>query len=172
MENFTKYCTFETKWGYVLIAWNQHGICYLSLPGRKDKDRKNKIKDKFPGAKKGDPSEIRETIKLVKKYFAGEKVIFKEKLDWSWATPFQKKALKELLKIPYGNTISYGELAKKAGSPKAARAVGTANAGNMIPLIIPCHRVIRSDGAFGGFSGPGGVRQKKRMLEMEQCGKY
>ncbi len=80
-------------------------------------------------------------------------------------TNFQKRVWRELLKIPYGTTISYQELAKSAGNPKASRAVGNANGKNPIAIIIPCHRVISKNGTIGGFSG--GVEIKKELLKLE-----
>jgi methylated-DNA-[protein]-cysteine S-methyltransferase len=80
---------------------------------------------------------------------------------------FQRRVAKQCRSIPYGQTISYAELAAKSGSPRAARAVGNCMAGNRIPLIVPCHRVVRSDGRLGSFSAPGGVGMKRRLLALE-----
>jgi methylated-DNA-[protein]-cysteine S-methyltransferase len=82
-------------------------------------------------------------------------------------TDFQLRVLKQCRKIPFGRTISYAELAAKAGSPRAARAIGNCMAANPIPLLIPCHRVVRSDGQLGSYSAPGGVGMKRRLLALE-----
>ena len=82
-------------------------------------------------------------------------------------TDFQARVLEQCRKIPYGRTVSYAELASKAGSPRAARAVGNCMAGNLIPLLIPCHRVVKSDGRLGSYSAPGGVGMKRRLLDLE-----
>lgn len=87
------------------------------------------------------------------------------------SSDFSKKILKTCKTIEFGQTISYGQLAGRAGFPQAARAAGAALAKNRLPLIIPCHRVIRADNRIGGFSTNGGVRMKKRMLELEQRGR-
>lgn len=79
-------------------------------------------------------------------------------------TVFQKKVWKEIYKIPKGKTITYKELAKRVGKPNAVRAVGNAAGTNLYPVIIPCHRVIRSDGSLGGYSGKGGVKTKRMLL--------
>ena len=84
------------------------------------------------------------------------------------ATDFQKLVWAEIDKIPYGTTITYKEIAKKIGKPKAARAVANACGQNPIPIIRPCHRVICSDGKIGGYSAPGGSEMKKKLLEDEQ----
>ena len=83
-------------------------------------------------------------------------------------TFFQKKVWQELLKIPKGQTRSYKEIAIAIGNPKAARAVANACGKNPYPIKIPCHRVIRSDGGLGGYSGPGGVKTKKKLLASER----
>jgi methylated-DNA-[protein]-cysteine S-methyltransferase len=82
-------------------------------------------------------------------------------------TPFQKRVWDELLKIPYGETTTYGELARRLGTPNAARAVGAANGRNPIPVIVPCHRVIGSNGALTGFGG--GLPTKRKLLDLEQA---
>lgn len=90
-------------------------------------------------------------------------------VDWSGRTPFQRTVLHCCREIPYGEVASYGELARRAGSPQSARAVGNVMARNRIPLIIPCHRVVASRGALGGFSAPGGLSMKKRLLQLENA---
>lgn len=100
----------------------------------------------------------------LKEYFAGNRKEFDLPLSLQ-GTPFQVKAWQTLLEIPYGKTFSYSDQAKKMKQPKAVRAVGTANSKNPICLIIPCHRVTRSDGTLGGYAG--GVQIKQRLLELE-----
>ena len=98
-------------------------------------------------------------------YFSGKKVNFKEKLDLTGGTDFQKKVWKAMLKIPFGETRSYGWLAQQAGGKNKARAAGAACGANPIPIIIPCHRVIKSDKTLGGFSS--GLGNKKKLLAIE-----
>lgn len=98
-------------------------------------------------------------------YFQGKPVIFNIPLDIFQGTIFRKKVWKTLQKIPYGETRSYRWVAQQMGMPRAPRAVGQANAKNPIPIIIPCHRVIRSDGSLGGFSC--GINIKKALLDLE-----
>jgi methylated-DNA-[protein]-cysteine S-methyltransferase len=83
-------------------------------------------------------------------------------------TVFRQKVLKLCRRIPFGKTMTYGELAAKAGSPRAARAVGSCMAHNRIPLVIPCHRVVPSSGRLGNYSAPGGTKTKQRLLDMER----
>jgi methylated-DNA-[protein]-cysteine S-methyltransferase len=89
------------------------------------------------------------------------------KLDLGQLSVFQHRVLEECRKIPFGATLSYGQLATRAGSARAYRAVGNCMAGNKIPIIIPCHRVVQSSGELGSYSAPGGVRMKKRLLSIE-----
>lgn len=90
-----------------------------------------------------------------------------EAVDLADLTPFQQRALRATAAIPRGEVRTYGEIAAAIGAPGAARAVGSALAGNPVPLIIPCHRVVRADGRLGNYSGPGGPGSKRRLLEWE-----
>lgn len=98
-------------------------------------------------------------------YFMGNLKVFSIQLEEQPGTPFQRRVWEKLQEIPYGETRSYSAVAQTAGNPNAARAVGLANGSNIIPIIIPCHRVIKSDGSLGGY-GPG-PHIKKKLLELE-----
>jgi methylated-DNA-[protein]-cysteine S-methyltransferase len=89
------------------------------------------------------------------------------KLNLGRITPFRKRVIEAARRIGYGRTLAYGELAANAGSPGAARAIGTVMATNLFPIIVPCHRVVASGGAIGGFSAPHGIELKRRLLNME-----
>ena len=99
-------------------------------------------------------------------YFAGERTEFDVPLDLI-GTPFQVKAWRALAEIPYGETVSYGQQAEHIGHPRAFRAVGSANGKNPVAIILPCHRVINSDGGLGGFGGGDGLPTKRRLLDLE-----
>jgi methylated-DNA-[protein]-cysteine S-methyltransferase len=116
-----------------------------------------------PGWERND-SALRPAREQLAAYFAGERFHFDLLLDLA-GTPFQKRVWQELLQIPYGATISYVELARRVGQPKAARAVGSANGRNPIAIVIPCHRVIAADGSLGGYGG--GLDRKKWLLDHE-----
>ncbi len=101
-------------------------------------------------------------------YFQGAQVEFQDvKLKLTKMTPFQSRVVQALQQIGYGRQITYGELAERAGSPRAARAVGTVMSSNRIPILIPCHRVIASGGKLGGFSAPQGTSLKEHLLQLE-----
>lgn len=101
-------------------------------------------------------------------YFSGRRKDFDIRLDLQ-GTPFQLKVWAELRKLKFGATTSYLEIAKRIGSPKAMRAVGSANGKNPICIIVPCHRVIAANGTLGGYSGLGGLQTKKKLLQLENA---
>jgi methylated-DNA-[protein]-cysteine S-methyltransferase len=109
---------------------------------------------------------VLETARQLRAYFDGELKDFQLVLDFE-GTQFQKSVWHELEKIPYGRTRSYRELACDIGAPKAIRAVGAANGANPIPIVVPCHRVIGSNGKLVGYGG--GLELKRRLLELEGC---
>jgi len=103
--------------------------------------------------------------KTLKAYFSGKKVNFKGSLDLTGGTAFQKRVWKAMLKIPPGQTRSYGWLARQVGGRDKARAVGAACGVNPVPIVVPCHRVIREDGTLGGYGG--GLSIKRKLLKIE-----
>ena len=114
-----------------------------------------------------DDGALRPVARQLEEYFAGERTHFDVEVDLSGLTPFQQAVLRATLEIPYGMVRSYKEVAEAAGRPGAARAAGAALGNNPVGIIVPCHRVIASDGSIGGFSSAGGVETKRRLLELE-----
>lgn len=108
---------------------------------------------------------IVDAAEQLREYLAGERQEFSLEIDWSLLRPFQREVLQFTFAIPYGETRTYSEIAQHIGRPRAARAVGRAQATNPMPLVIPCHRVIASDGSLGGFSA--GLEIKRRLLDLE-----
>jgi len=100
-------------------------------------------------------------------YFAGSPQRFSVAIDWTQFEPFQRRVLQRCATIEYGDRISYGELAEEIGAPRAARAVGNALRSNPITIVIPCHRVVRSDGSLGGYGGEDREQRKATLLELE-----
>ncbi|WAL94861.1 methylated-DNA--[protein]-cysteine S-methyltransferase [Streptomyces sp. Je 1-369] len=102
----------------------------------------------------------------LREYFAGERHDFELPLDWSLVTGFNRQVLRELASgVPYGAVVGYGDLARRVGSPGAAQAVGLAMGANPLPVVVPCHRVVESDGGIGGFGG--GLETKRQLLALE-----
>ena len=152
------YTTMESPVGMLRLVAEELGLRTVwFVRGRKE--------EKPDAEWKEDAAFFVEVIRQLNAYFAGELREFEIPL-LMLGTDFQKQVWKALLTIPYGETMSYGELAKKIGEPKAVRAVGAANGQNPIPIIVPCHRVIGSDGSLTGFGG--GLENKKKLLELEK----
>jgi methylated-DNA-[protein]-cysteine S-methyltransferase len=125
--------------------------------------RRRPTKHEHPaGAARRPP--LREAIRQLQAYFRGDLHEFDLPLEAS-GTAFQRQTWKALQSIPYGETISYAELARRVGNPRAVRAVGTANGANPLPIVIPCHRVIGSDGKLTGYGG--GLDIKQQLLKLE-----
>ncbi|PZG96155.1 cysteine methyltransferase [Streptomyces sp. NTH33] len=109
---------------------------------------------------------LAEPIRQVRAYFAGERRDFDLPLDWSLISGFNRQVLHELASgVPYGTVVGYGDLAERVGQPGAAQAVGAAMGSNPLPVVVPCHRVVESDGGIGGFGG--GLEAKRRLLALE-----
>ncbi|MFE9168545.1 methylated-DNA--[protein]-cysteine S-methyltransferase [Streptomyces kebangsaanensis] len=120
----------------------------------------------------GEPSEepgsplLAEPMRQVRAYFTGERRDFDLPLDWSLISGFNRQVLRELASgVPYGTVVGYGDLAERVGQPGAAQAVGAAMGSNPLPVVVPCHRVVESDGGIGGFGG--GLEAKRRLLALE-----
>lgn len=108
---------------------------------------------------------LAEPIRQLGAYFAGERHDFELPLDWSLISGFNRQVLRELTTVPYGAVVGYGDLARRVGQPGAAQAVGMAMGANPLPVVVPCHRVVESDGGIGGFGG--GVETKRQLLALE-----
>lgn len=111
------------------------------------------------------PDAFSDLVERLKEYYLGRKVAFPDKLDLTGATPFQRAVWTAAQRIPYGETRSYRWVAERIGKPQAARAVGQALGRNPLAIIVPCHRVLASDGRLGGFGG--GLEMKRRLLQRE-----
>ncbi|MHC4060414.1 MAG: methylated-DNA--[protein]-cysteine S-methyltransferase [Planctomycetota bacterium] len=162
------YTIFKTKFGYFGLAGTQAGLLRTCLPMPRAGRVKPLLLEVYPSAshEKGLFRPLQEQITA---YFEGAYVDFDTNLPilLQGFSPFARSVLAACRNVRYGHTISYAALAAKAGSPNAARAIGGVMARNPAPLIIPCHRVIRTNGKIGGFSAAGGASLKRRLLQME-----
>ncbi len=160
------YHVFETALGTAAIAWNDAGVTRFNLPGPKE-TATNRLGGATPAEP---PPHIAAVVEHARRYFAGERIGFEGVgLDLSGAEPFRRAIYQALRKVGFGETVTYGELAKRVGAnePQAAQDVGVAMARNPVPLIIPCHRVLAAGGKLGGFSAPGRTETKEKMLALE-----
>lgn len=155
------YRYLETPIGVLLIAGDRNSVQRIEFP------KNGKPGDPGPGWSKTAEGPIEEAARQLREYFAGQRTGFELPLAPE-GTAFQKRVWRKLQDIPYGETISYGELARRAGNPKASRAVGAANGANPIPIVIPCHRVIGANGKLTGFGG--GLPIKEALLTLERVG--
>jgi methylated-DNA-[protein]-cysteine S-methyltransferase len=164
------YLIFETAVGFCGIAWGRAGITRLQLPTTSHASAERILVRRLPDAQPGTPTpEVQEVVAAIVRYFAGEKIDFSDvKLDLGMQEAFYQRIYAAARQVGWGQTTTYGTLAKELGAPpEAARDVGQAMAKNPVPLIIPCHRVLAAGGKLGGFSAPGGVAAKTRMLALE-----
>jgi len=160
------YSSFEsTLLKKVFVASTERGVCMVDFLKSENNFLKS-LRSKFPGELIRNDQKNRDVLNQLKKYLKGDLKRFDCKMDLK-GTSFQKKVWTALSKIPYGQTRSYKEIGRAIGHPKAFRAVGNANGQNSIPLIIPCHRVIESNGGLGGFGH--GVNVKKQLLDFERA---
>ena len=152
------YAYLETPIGALLIAGDDAAVHRISFPQR---SRAAKPEPDWQESQRGP---VGEAMRQLREYFAGKRAAFDLPLAPE-GTAFQRSVWRQLQQIPYGETISYGELARRVGNPKASRAVGSANGANPLPIVIPCHRVIAGDGTLGGFGG--GLPTKQTLLALE-----
>jgi methylated-DNA-[protein]-cysteine S-methyltransferase len=157
---------FRVKPGWMGLVGDERGIQRIYLPGLEKEDLRKRIQSEFPGCQEK-AAFLEEAEKELKEYFEGRRSHFGMVLDLSRITPFQKKVYQVMSSIPFGEVRTYGWLAQRIGNPRALRAVGSANARNRWPLVIPCHRVVGSDGRLTGFSAPGGLDLKASLLKLE-----
>ncbi len=153
-----RYDVIETPIGPLLAAADEEGLRRIYFP-----DRKGRVHEAGTGWVR-DPQPFRELRAQLADYFAGRRRTFALKLAPE-GTEFQQATWRALVEIPYGETVSYAELARRIGRPAASRAVGAANGANPLPIVVPCHRVIGADGSLTGFGG--GLPIKRALLELE-----
>jgi|LSQX01.2.fsa_nt_gb methylated-DNA-[protein]-cysteine S-methyltransferase len=162
------YCTcFRSPLGWMGICWHHVAVARLSI-GHATREAalgalEVSVRPDRPAGSVDPP-----LIERLAAYAAGEPVDFRAvAVDFNGRTPFQRRVASACREVLFGQTTTYAALAASAGSPKAARAVGQCLASNRVPLIVPCHRVLGSDRRLGGFSAPGGIDLKRRLLELE-----
>ncbi|HID87874.1 MAG TPA: methylated-DNA--[protein]-cysteine S-methyltransferase [Anaerolineae bacterium] len=157
---------FETALGWIGVAASGRGIVALNLPRPTREAALSDLRARWPKADLLSEEALGDLGDQLRRYAAGEGVAFRVDLDLSHQTPFRRRVLEATLRIPYGETRSYAWIARQIGKPKAYRAVGQALRANPIPILIPCHRVVASDGGLRGYAG--GLEMKRRLLALER----
>ncbi|MGC8873034.1 MAG: methylated-DNA--[protein]-cysteine S-methyltransferase [Chloroflexia bacterium] len=154
-----------SPWGSLRLLATEDGLCRIVLPGEAGVERWVGRYRSGSVLEEGSPL-LAGTAQQLEEYFEGKRRSFDLPLVL-YGTPFQKTVWQALLEIPYGETRSYQEVAAAIGRPQASRAVGAAIGANPVPIVIPCHRVVRSDGSLGGYGG--GLFLKVALLQLEGC---
>jgi methylated-DNA-[protein]-cysteine S-methyltransferase len=166
-----QYTVFKTRWGWFGLLGFEKGLVRTCLPVAFQEAVQRRLLSGIEGAIP-EKKAYRSLEKEIASYYEGCRVDFRNvAVCLDGLTDFQKDILTALRTVTYCHTVSYGDLARLIKNPKASRAIGSVMAINPLPLIIPCHRVIKQDGSLGYFSAPGGVHTKQRMLDLEKQGK-
>lgn len=151
--------------GRLLLAGSDAGLCRVAFEGEDHHAVLADVARRLGARVQPDSGALDEVASELERYFAGTGREFRAPVDLRLTSGFRRTALERLREIPYGERIGYGELAALAGHPRAARAVGTACATNPVPIVVPCHRVVRADGSFGAYGG--GTDVKRYLLDLE-----
>ena len=161
------YATADSPFGTLLLAKTPHGLVRLGLPGEDVEAMLVDLAGRISPRVLEDHARLDEERRELDDYFAGRRHAFELPIDWQLSGGFLLRARQGIAAIPYGETRTYTDLARTAGNERAVRAAGSACSRNPIPLVVPCHRVLRSDGSLGGYAG--GLEMKERLLELEQA---
>lgn len=160
------YRTVDSPVGPLLLAATDLGLVRIAYACENHEAVLQTLSDRISPRILNAPTRLDATVRELDEYFAGRRQSFDIPLDWQLSAGFRRTVLNQLPSIGYGHTATYAALAQLAGNPKAVRAVGTACGTNPLPVVVPCHRVIRSDGAIGGYLG--GVDAKRTLLALEE----
>ncbi|HET6999133.1 MAG TPA: methylated-DNA--[protein]-cysteine S-methyltransferase [Solirubrobacterales bacterium] len=159
------YTTTDSPFGTLLLATTPRGLVRVGLPNQDADELLDDLATRISPRVLEAPAQLDQARRELDLYFEGKLTDFDLPLDWQLSKDFRQRVLRAIARIPYGQTRSYTEMAKSAGNERAVRAAGTACGSNPIPLVVPCHRVLRSGGALGGYGG--GLPMKEGLLELE-----
>lgn len=159
------YVHADSPFGPLLLAQTRKGLVRVGLPNQDQDELLVDLAERVSPRLLEAPAELDAVRRELDLYFAGKLERFDLPLDWSLSDGFRLRVQRAIARIPYGQTRSYTEVAAKAGNERAVRAAGTACGSNPLPLVVPCHRVLRTGGALGGYGG--GLPMKRALLEME-----
>lgn len=159
----------DTPVGPLLVGVSDRGLCRVSFDPEPEAELERLAKDFGPRVLRT-PRSLDRVRRELDEYFAGRRHRFDVDLDWQLSAGFRQTVLRHLTDVEYGHTASYATVARLSGRPAAVRAVGTACATNPLPVVVPCHRVIKADGSLGGYLG--GADAKATLLELERSGSH
>ena len=159
------YTSTDSPFGPLLLARTRRGLIRVGLPNQDPEALLAELAARISPRVLETPAEFDAARRQLDLYFEGELTEFDLPLDWRLSRDFRRRVLRSIARIPYGQTRSYTEMARSAGNERAVRAAGSACGSNPIPLIVPCHRVLRSSGGLGGYGG--GLPMKQGLLELE-----
>ena len=159
------YAQVDSPFGTLLVAGTPRGLVRLAFPEESVESVLEGLSLRLSPRIVESSAPLELVRRELEEYFAGQRRHFEIPLDWSLVGPFGRRVLRVTSEIPFGGVLSYAEVAAEAGSPRGSRAAGNALGSNPIPIVIPCHRVLRSGGALGGYGG--GIERKRWLLELE-----
>jgi methylated-DNA-[protein]-cysteine S-methyltransferase len=159
------YTTVDSPIGLLLVAATDRGLVRVSFRKERHDDVLNDLVVRISPRVLEAPAQLEEVRRELEQYFEGERREFELPLDWRLSRGFRCEVLRKLVRVPYGETATYAEMAIRAGRPRAYRAAGSACGSNPMPIVVPCHRVVPSGGGLGNYGG--GVDVKKYLLELE-----
>lgn len=159
------YATTDSPFGPLLLARTPRGVVRIGLPNQDADELLGDLATRVSPRVLEAPAQLDEARRQLDLYFEGKLTDFDLPLDWQLSKDFRRRVLRAIARIPYGQTRSYTEMAKSAGNDRAVRAAGTACGSNPIPVVVPCHRVLRTGGALGGYGG--GLPMKESLLRLE-----
>jgi methylated-DNA-[protein]-cysteine S-methyltransferase len=159
------YATVDSPFGSLLLARTPRGLVRVGLPNQDADGLLADLASRVSPRVLEAPAELDEARRELDLYFEGKLTDFELPLDWQLSRDFRRRVLRAIARIPYGQTRSYTEMARSAGNERAVRAAGTACGSNPLPLVVPCHRVLRTGGALGGYGG--GLPMKEELLRLE-----
>lgn len=160
------YTTTDSPLGPLLLAATSTGLVRLAYRSEDHDAVLSRLADRISPRVLHAPQRLDPVRRQLDEYFAGARRRFEVPLDMQLSTPFRRTVLAATAALPYGTTASYGQIAAAVGNPAAVRATGTALATNPVPIVVPCHRILRGDGALGGYVG--GAPAKRALLDLER----